>query len=852
MNKNRLNRKTSVFLIIFFYSLYINVLSAQLLQDTSYEPVALRPYSLEDVKKNMTAQLEIYPQEKVYLHTDRDFYVPGEKIWFKAYIADAHTHLHPTHSEYVYVELISPVDTLVNRVLVRAIDDMFYGHLPLPDVMQEGNYTLRTYTRYMENLGDDYFFKKNVRIAGSRGKSITNYELRITDHDKQNERGDDFDVAFFPEGGNLPEGVFSKIAFKALNKTGYPETITGVLIDENGAEITPIKSSHAGMGILGYLPEAGKQYRLKCKNENGLEKQFELPQSNPSAYALTTAFLKNDNLYVEIQRSIHAPDIPCYMLVHCRGIVIHFSEWDKEKRGIMIDREQLPAGVIQLVLFDGQMNPLSERLVFSKNDATEPIKFQTDQESYQIRDRIVSTLSLSPSLSGRAGERSGRAGERRSHFSVAITDDNDYTVDERTTILSGLLLSSELKGYIENPAYYLQDNPASNAALDLLMMTHGWRRYNIPEVMQGNPAYPVVPFQLFQEISGQVRTTTIFNKRPLPDSEILIAMKDGGVGVTSTGKDGSFSFGNLVFPDSSAFYIQALNTDGGDNVRLIVENESFPALVYAPQSPLPRLQTKEGETKDQSAGIEAFIGKAEKRTQFDADMWTLQLEEITITAPEVKKNDARLQFWANTSADKTITRETIEKYKYPYLHNYLILEGIQVVEHGNGAITFQIPGNYISFSGIPPMLVFIDGMEREFDKNTLSVNEIESIDVFKGAGASVFGARGAGGVVSITTRRGGGLSTQRGKTNYAVYSPLGYQKPVAFYSPIYETLEAKQSSIPDYRTTIFWKPDVIISREGQASFEFYTSDFKTTYSVVIEGITNDGKIVRQVEKIRVE
>ena len=150
------------------------------------------------------------------------------------------------------------------------------------------------------------------------------------------------------------------------------------------------------------------------------------------------------------------------------------------------------------------------------------------------------------------------------------------------------------------------------------------------------------------------------------------------------------------------------------------------------------------------------------------------------------------------------------------------------------------------------MLFFIDGAEVDKgDLENLWPNEIESIDIFKGASAAIFGARGAGGAISVTRKRGVPRPPDE-KLNHVVYTPSGYQKPVEFYSPKYESLEAKQSIIPDYRTTIFWKPDLVITEKGEASLEFYTSDFRTTYSVVIEGLTNDGRIVRQVEKIRVE
>jgi TonB-dependent SusC/RagA subfamily outer membrane receptor len=189
----------------------------------------------------------------------------------------------------------------------------------------------------------------------------------------------------------------------------------------------------------------------------------------------------------------------------------------------------------------------------------------------------------------------------------------------------------------------------------------------------------------------------------------------------------------------------------------------------------------------------------------------------------------------------------------------------------------NIPGVYVSSTtnkivirGVkdfyePQPLVLVDGVPIpwpddtsspfESPLETVSVHDVESIDVFKGANAAMFGVRASGGVISITTRRGIDVIREVEKMrankalNYTHYTPLGYQKPAEFYSPRYETLEVKYQSIPDYRTTIFWKPDIVISEDSEASFEFYTSDFPTTYSVVIEGLTTDGRIIRQVEKI---
>jgi len=539
---------------------------------------------------------------------------------------------------------------------------------------------------------------------------------------------------------------------------------------------------------------------------------------------------------VGVQKSIHAPDIPCYLLIHSRGTVLHFSEWDTKKIVSLTD-EKLPAGVIQIVLFDKEMNPLSERLIFNKNDdAIAAIEFQTDKETYQTREKVVTTLSFPDSL---FHSNSG-------HFSIAVTDDKDIAVDESTTILSSLLLSSELRGYIENPAYYFQDD----FAMELLMMTHGWRRYNVPEIAKGNIEYPQIPFQTFQEISGQVKTLS--SDRPVPDGEILITMKGEGFGLISSDENGLFIVPELDFPDSATFYIHALNRKGYDNVRIIVDEESFPALVYASQTPPSQIPaTKDEETNDKSDDV-AFKEKAEQRTKSDEDIWELQLGEVAITAPNLmRKIEHRTQFFANASSDYTITRETIEEYKYSNLLNYFdLIPGVRTLGR-EPYLDFEISGMH----GVGTVSIYIDGQEEDMEKKpflyTLRPHDIESIDVFRFAGSSVFGVRGAAGIISITTRLGTAI-TEKEKHNQIVCTPLGYQKPAEFYSPKYETLEAKRSVIPDLRTTIYWKPDIVISEDGKVTFELYTSDFRATYSVVIEGITSDGRMVRQVEKINVD
>jgi TonB-dependent SusC/RagA subfamily outer membrane receptor len=723
--------------------------------------------------------------------------------------------------------------------MVRPVDNLHYGHLFLSEVIPEGNYTIRAYTRYMENLGDEYFFKKNIWI----GKLPDPQEKDKQTGNKKKRIKDDYDVSFFPEGGYLLQETLCKVGFKALNINGYPEYISGKIVDEEGKEITNVSTLHAGMGLFALIPEQGKKYYLECQNLNQFNKRFEIPAAETGTYSIHTG-RNNKMIYIDPKKAINSPDIPLYILIHCRGHLLHFSPWDKSKKHIAFADDQLPSGVIQILLLDKEMNPLSERLIFNKNEDQGNAGFITDKASYEIRDKVTATLSINDT------KNNPLAG----NLSIAITDDKDIIADSLTTILSTLLLSSELKGHIEAPAYYLQDDNKAVAALDLLMMTHGWRRYAIPEALIGNYTFPEESFEVTKSISGEVKSLVL--GKPVENSEVTLFSTVGDLIQAETNKQGKFLFYDFEFPDSTTFFVQSLGKKGKPNVELVVQEESFPVPNHISYNPYTDYSVDEEVEKK---GNE-FIKKAEQRAKYDENIRIIHLKEVEVTAQKIdKKNEARLSYWANASSDFTLDREKIEQRHATSVTQLLHgIAGVRVGAYGE----IQIRG-VSTLSGKTNPLVLIDGIPMEwpevmltpFDSplESVDVHSIESIDVFKGASAAIFGMRGSNGAISITTRRGNN-NEELGRSgfNYTSLSPLGFQKPVEFYSPKYETPQSKHLGNPDYRTTIFWKPDIIVPEEGKASFEFYTSDFPTTYSVIIEGLSIDGKIIRQVEKIKVK
>jgi len=237
-------------------------------------------------------QLEVFPQEKIYVHTDKPYYISGEKIWFRAFLADAKSHEPVPVSRYVYVELFNSIDSLITRVKIRQEEGSYHGYLPVPEDTREGYYTIRAYTFFMQNQDENYLFTKSLYIGDPQAKT-TNH---VSTFDS------DFDVSFCPEGGSLMLGTFCKIAFKAIKSDGLAADVSGTIYDQSGKEIREFESEHSGMGSFPFLAEKGKSYYAVCKNNDGKSKRFDLPAAVDYGYALSVTGMK-DKIYVNVLKT---------------------------------------------------------------------------------------------------------------------------------------------------------------------------------------------------------------------------------------------------------------------------------------------------------------------------------------------------------------------------------------------------------------------------------------------------------------------------------------------------------------------------------------------------------------------
>ncbi|MDL2256567.1 TonB-dependent receptor plug domain-containing protein, partial [Parabacteroides sp. OttesenSCG-928-K15] len=672
------------------------------------------------LQERIANQLQIYPQEKIHLHIDRSYYVPGERIWFKAYLADAFTHQSITDNHPVYVEMKNDADSLVHRVILAPTEGMYHGHIQLSGELKEGTYTLIAYTRYMENPDQDYYFRKNIRIGSLRP------EKQKVAADPQT----DYTVSFYPEGGYLLEGAECRVAFKALNEKGASENIKGLILTEEGDTLNSVTTIHAGMGIIFQKPQRGKRFFLACENSAGLKKRFELPEAVPDMCGLIVN-MHSGKVFVSLNHAPgYTPNGPLYLLLHTKGIVHYFAEYDIQKPFYSFLQTEMPTGVQQVLLLDENMHPLSERLIFTEGDDYASLQMQADKESYGTREKVTTEITL----------KDNKGVPLTGHLSVAVTDNRDVEVDKSVSILTSLLLSSELKGYIENPGYYFteKDRITTNT-LDLLMMVNGWRRYDIPRAIQGEYSYSPNLRETGLSLSGKIKS--LFSGRGIAKGKVAVIASHPSRQISyfdevEANENGQFYLGPFNLPDSTSFFAQAVNAKDRGGVELVMDSILYP-LTTSIVPPSPKPLPKEIE--------ESFVEKATQRAKYDEDMQMIYLKEIEVKATRITKEDRYVSTYFSDFA-VAVTQEEIER-KHP-IHLHQILEGVSGVAIG--------PTGKISIRGASAEPLFLyDGSPIESDAlDAINVHDIARVEIFKGPEAAIFGVRASGGAIQFISKKG--------------------------------------------------------------------------------------------------
>lgn len=758
--------------------------------------------SPDTIINRLWQQIHIFPQEKIYLHTDKNEYIAGEKMWIKAYVVNATTHQPDTVSRYIYAEIISPLDQIAARVCFRRDSlQLLHGSLQLNDTLPGGKYTLRAYTRYMQNLDESYFFKKQIRIISPMAKEPS---LPSTIQEE-------YDVAFLPEGGQLVEGVLCKVAFKSINAHGYGEDISGVILNDKQDTITTFSSLYKGMGAFSFIPQTGMQYIARYTNSAGKMKESILPKAEQSKYALQIT-RKKDDFYVSVLHSSNKISEPIFLVVHQRGLPRYAQIWDSSLRYLKFSETDFSSGIINFLITDLYGNVISERLAF-KLPSKAMSSVRSDCLQYTPRQKVQLELQ--------ATDEQGMPWEGTA--SIAVTDNADVYPDSCNSIISNLLLTSELKGFIENPNWYFQypESTLKREAIDILMLTQGWRRYDISQILKGKNEIP----ELFPETSMSITGTVTSSNKNKATENINVSILSPKLNLlknVTTDNNGKFSLQGLEFADTIDFWVSIPKESMKRNTKLSICHPPIPS---AHSLPISHFKTLCPDNKRELN----YLQKTKNRITYEQGIRHIYIDEVTITASRKKYQTEYERF-----ATRVITEEKIQKNGSPTIE---------------GVISSFIGRHLLNNS----QLVF-DGVLCELKENaqyilqTLPPSDIQQIDIIKPPATIGFFNVGANtNLIFITTKRGyTHINKDNSPNNMIHFNLTGYTSNAEFYSPQYDR---KQEDLKqDLRTTIYWKPDLKFSN-GKANVTFYTADTPSTYTIIAEGISNNGYTLRVTGEI---
>ena len=749
--------------------------------------------------------------EKLYLHTDRDYYFLGDTIWFKAYYLDGRTHRFPQGFHNLHAELIDKNGIKIQKELLYLEDGRAPGRMSIPDTLEPGQYLLRAYTEVQENMGEDHFFQKTLEV--SKVRSTLDKEDTI----RSGSAAPEIEVAFLPEGGFLLEGRMNTAAIKTVDKHGRSIAVKGEILNQEGAVTGTFDTGYKGMDTVHLRPLHGEEYQIRIlgfpafhKKISGIrEKGMKVELSAVTEEGFQFRVVSNDPSY---------DGKTCTFAIMHRGVLIFQKEFkmNGEEFPIRISSLALPAGINRLVLLDDKLIPVSERLIFSNEIEINRIRIETDEDTYNTRSPV--TLSLSETE-----EPGGMAWSSLSMSVVAsnATDDQNKGPDMR----SWLLLNSELRGTIESPPEFFTDDEehTSLEKLDLLMLTQGWSNYlwnTAPLADQDTSVQPLAGICL----SGEVIRP--FTKGPVVDGKVVchIFNVEGHYSEeTITDNLGRFLFEGLYIPDTASLFIQGYNNRGNLYTIVFLDPVEQPGPdISASFLPISR-RLEEFPVRlyqQQYYNLQAL-------REYSLRTGSILLDEVTIKNRYTPVSDGHFRIYAKPSDSFKITEKD---YHYQDVFQYL-----QAHVAGLGAIP-------ISFTaGGSGKLLLLDGVETDAEMlQSIPLSDVDVIEYIKHYEAAVFGTKGAGGVISVFTKKGGEVGTRTYVQGTLARRINGFSSCREFYSPVY-TAENIDSDLPDRRITLYWDPGIEM-KDGAATVSFFTSDEYSRYNIIVEGITSTGEI----------
>ncbi len=769
--------------------------------------------NIEKIRNIFSIYIDSIHPQKVYLHTDKSHYFSGEHIFFRVYLFNGITHLPEFKSQHVYVELVDPYKRSVQSIRVRNNDRDMTGDFMLSDTIPEGIYQIRAYTHWMKNFDSQFHFSQNIEVRNANQKFLItekevkeNKKVLLNKTDLKNK----YTIGFFPEGGDVLADIPTRIAFKAENEFGEGISAEGKVTNSKKKVVARFKTEHNGMGAFSLKARADEKYTAQVQFKNGQKENVILPGAVENAVRISIAnefenirVVLKSNKALSNDRSANE-----FVLIgHVRGKIYHTSSLniiDKDTL-IRIEKNIFPSGIAHFTLFNNRLSPISERLFFINHNDFLDFRIEGETRTDTLR------LSLKPVYSLNSNFFSGSV-------SVLLCDSSLCNIPA-DNIISDMLLTSDLPGYIPDPLYYFDtNNPLAQHHTDLLMLTHGWQRYLWTDIIERR--YPDINYIFENGITIQGKITRDMIEFPLKDASVrlFIQNKYNDDFETYSAKNGYFKFEKLNYYDTIDAKIVARHRGDRKNLLIHLEEDYYDEVVK-------------------------YNGDFFLTTISEIDKKKYRKQQYIIAQEEYDKRKKKLDSIYSQSIygqpDFVLWGDDIPP-GYPN-----ILEAMKGRVPGMAITDDQIIIRGVgSLYGNTDPLILVEGVPARIDiLQMIPVEDVERIEVIKGPNSSMYGSRGGNGVIAVYTKRG--MQMKRGEISFSM---PGYHKALIFHSPSSDRIQRKISR-KQLPITIYWNPKIqIYGTEMVFSVPLENTD--NDIVIILEGTDRHGKMGSAFARIR--
>jgi len=775
-------------------------------------------YSQQTADQALQILNEKFSQENIYILTDKDLYLAGDKVWFSAMVfrnfavSDISTNF--------FIEVYDRNKKQVLRKRFPIFSGVAQGSFQLPENLSEDVYFFRAYTPMMSNLSEDFQYLKQIPVYNpSSPKKLVK------------DKTSSWSATVHPEGNTFIQGISNKIAVRLHSIGTPPSQWEGYVIEKDHPEkkITSFKGLDGNIGIFTITPEKDKTYEAIVTDNNSVQNKVALPKAAETGVSVQVISEK-DNVRYKVQNT--GESFPYYMVIANIGEQVVYKAKINQLKDVFqsIPTNQLVNSILQITVFDDKENVLASRMCFVMPQNLQIAVPEVKPETLNTEKRTYNSFDVN-SIKNVLG------------YSVAVFDPEYKKSLQDENLLSSLWLTSIIKSKIDRPAQYFS-NTRNTDALDALLISEQWKVFDWKEIISGK--YPALINNPSKYISYKGRVTV--NAKPAA-GQSLVMLVDGDksgnqIFQLDTDSNGEFFFDNMIFekPIKITYQLNGANSALKSRTNIFIS----PANTFIPlKKELPVIEGYQLVDRNSSSETPQ---PAELSKTIEAKKYRREYNERIATIEEVKIKAKK----------KNATEELNKKLSSPLYSsiNETVFDFVNENQATGGSMNIlqwlqgRVAGLTISYENGTPTPYIRQGKANIYldevlldagSVSNISVSDIAMVKVIKDGTVGMSGG-GGNGAILVYTRRGDMQAASQNKTpdlsmlNFFVME--GYNEAEEYPDSDYGNSELYKIS-NDYRSVLYWKPFIEADETTPARIDFYNTDTANKFRFIIIGFDNE-------------